>query len=149
MEFRNERIVMYTNNIDWADQDISYWAEFITAIRTSVNWRYVSMTYIHLGNFHALPLKAACGCLDGKATYIVHRNTCDVLMLALLNLHRTDSALTGKTMLCNYVTCYFNSSFQCWWVLMPHWKALRDGKHFQFYVSFLSTGISFCDRRSN
>lgn len=57
------------------------------------------MTYIHLGSFHALPLKAACVCLDWKAIYTAHRNTCDVPMFALLNLHRTDSTLTGRTML--------------------------------------------------
>lgn len=55
------------------------------------------MAYIHLGSFHALPLKAACGCLDGKAIYIAYRNVCDVLVFAWLNLHRTDSALTGRT----------------------------------------------------
>lgn len=55
------------------------------------------MTYIHLGSFHALPLKAACGWLDGKAMCITHRNTCDVLMLAMLHLHWTDLALTGRT----------------------------------------------------
>lgn len=56
------------------------------------------MTYIHLGSFHALPLKAACVCLDWKAIYTAHRNTCDV-PIAILNPHRTDSALTGRTML--------------------------------------------------